>query len=254
MIGKDAFMKFATDFRRSARDALRGRWGIAVLAGIVATILGGTEFGGPEIELQYEGGRAGASLAVAGQTIFSTRGGFDSDIGAFLVGSFFYLLAASIVLAVIFFVLGSVIGVGYSRFNLNLVDGGEGTFENLFAYFPYWKTTACTRFLKIVYIFLWSLLLVIPGVVASYTYAMTEYILADHPEMTAGEAIQRSKELMYGNRWRLFCLNFSFIGWDILCLFTFGIGGLWLNPYKQAAQADFYREISGTAIPNFEMF
>ena len=75
---------------------------------------------------------------------------------------------------------------------------------------------------------------------------MTGYILAEHPELTASEAIERSKEMMSGNRFRLLCLQLSFIGWDILCVFTFGIGNLWLTPYRQAAVASFYREVSGT--------
>ena len=81
---------------------------------------------------------------------------------------------------------------------------------------------------------------------AGYSYAMTGYILAEHPELTASEAIERSKEMTSGNRFRLFCLQFSFIGWSILCAFTFGIGNLWLRPYQQAATAAFYRDISGT--------
>lgn len=95
-------------------------------------------------------------------------------------------------------------------------------------------------------ILLWTLLFIIPGIVASYSYAMTGYILAEDPDLTASQAIQRSKEMMRGNRWRLFCLQLSFIGWIILCLFTFGIGNLFLNPYQTAADAAFYREISGT--------
>ena len=75
---------------------------------------------------------------------------------------------------------------------------------------------------------------------------MTDYILADYPELSAGEAISKSKQMMEGNKWRLFCLEFSFIGWSILCSFTLGIGYLWLTPYKQAATAVFYREVSGT--------
>lgn len=100
--------------------------------------------------------------------------------------------------------------------------------------------------LQWVLILLWTLLFIIPGIVASYSYAMTGYILAEDPDLTASQAIQRSKELMRGNRWRLFCLQLSFIGWIILCLFTFGIGNLFLNPYQTAADAAFYREISGT--------
>ena len=75
---------------------------------------------------------------------------------------------------------------------------------------------------------------------------MTDYILAEDPELTADEAISQSKSIMMGNKWRFFCLQFSFIGWDILATLAFGIGHLWLTPYKQAAYAAFYREVSGT--------
>ena len=116
----------------------------------------------------------------------------------------------------------------------------------MFGFFHHWKTTATASLLRGLYVLLWSLLFIIPGIIAGYSYAMTEYILAEHPEMTAGEAIARSKEMMGGNRFRLFCLQLSFIGWDLLCALTLGIGHLWLTPYKQAATAAFYREVSGT--------
>ena len=101
------------------------------------------------------------------------------------------------------------------------------------------------RFLINLYIFLWTLLFIIPGIIASYSYSMTHYIMAENPEYGVNEAIAASKEMMRGNRWRLFCLRFSFIGWSILCIFTLGIGYLWLNPYMEAANAAFYKEISG---------
>ena len=134
------------------------------------------------------------------------------------------------------------------KFNLDLVDRQkEAEISTMFGYFQYWKTTACARLLQSVYVLLWSLLFIIPGIIAGYSYAMTSYILAENPELTASEAIERSKQMMSGNRWRLFCMQISFIGWDILsALLTFGIGGLWITPYKQAATAAFYREISGT--------
>ena len=239
-------MKYAADFRRIARDALRGKWLIAVIVGLVAVLLGGAGSSGPEFKLNIDASGANASFNVAGQTIFSTGGGVNSEIGAFLIGSAVYITIAAIAMAVVYFILGSIVEVGYARFNLDLVDRLEPSFESLFGYFSYWKTTAIARLIQGLYIFLWSLLFVIPGIIASYSYAMTGYILAERPDLTASEAIGRSKEMMSGNRWRLFCLNISFIGWDILCLFTLGIGSLWLNPYKQAATAAFYREISGT--------
>ena len=94
--------------------------------------------------------------------------------------------------------------------------------------------------------FLQEVLFIIPGVIASYSYAMTDYILTENPELTAKEAIEKSKDMMEGNRWRLFCLEISFFGWVILSLLTLGIGSLWLTPYKEASMAAFYREVSGT--------
>ena len=189
-------MKYAADFRQNARDALRGKWTIAVLVGLVATLLGGAGSGGPEVKLNIDGSGAHASFEFAGQTIFSTGGGLNSDIGAFLVGSAIYITIAAIAMAVVYFVLGSIISVGYARFNLDLVDGGNPSFETLFGYFSYWKTTAVARLLQSLYVLLWSLLFIIPGIMASYSYAMTEFILAEHPELTAGEAIAQSKEMM----------------------------------------------------------
>lgn len=239
-------MRLAADFRSTARDVLSGKWKIAVLVGLVATLLGAVEGMGPEVKVNIDASSANASFEFAGQTIFSTGGGLNSDIGALLVGSFTYIMIAALIMGAVYFILGSIIAVGYAKFNLNLVDRVEGSFENLFAYFSYWKTTAAARFLQSIYVLLWSLLFIIPGIIASYSYAMTEYILADHPELSASEAISRSKQMMDGNKWRLFCLEFSFIGWSILCSFTLGIGNLWLIPYKQAATAVFYREVSGT--------
>ena len=239
-------MKYAADFRRIAREALRGRWGIAVIAGLLASLLGAIGSGGPELNIELNDGHFQAGLSVAGQDIISTDG---MHWGIF-AGMTAYILIFAIVTGIVLFVLGSVIEVGYSKFNLDLVDRrSEAKIETMFGYFSFWKTTAAARLLQTLYILLWSLLFIIPGIIATYSYSMTGYILADNPDMTADEAIARSKQMMDGNRWRLFCLQISFIGWSILSsLLTFGIGDLWLTPYRQAASAAFYREISGTEV------
>lgn len=237
-------MKYAVDFRNMALEALRGKWIIAVVAGIIASLLGGLGADGPEVKLNLDMSDTNVSLEYADQTILSTNSGLNTELGAFLAGSAVYIALAAIIMAVAYFVLGSIIEIGYARFNLELLDGNEAKIETLFAYFYNWQTTAAARLLQSLYVFLWSLLFFIPGIIAAYSYAMTGYILAEHPELTAGEAIERSKEMMSGNRFRLFCLQLSFIGWSILCVFTFGIGNLWLTPYKQVATAAFYREIS----------
>ena len=116
--------------------------------------------------------------------------------------------------------------------------------ENLFDGFRGGRYTRvfCALFLVQLFTFLWALLLIIPGIIKAFSYALTPYILLDEPELTAKQAISRSCEIMQGRRWKLFCLYFSFIGWGILCLLTFGIGFLWLVPYMNASVAAFYED------------
>ena len=240
-------MKYAADFRRIARNVLSGRWTTAVIAGLLASMLGAIAANGPEINFDLGDNGANFGLDFAGQQIFNTGSGWNEHLMGFVVGGIGFAVITALIMAVAFFVLGSVISLGYSRFNLDLVDRRkEPEISTLFGYFPHWKTAAAAKLLQTLYVLLWSLLFVIPGIVASYSYAMTDYILAEHPELTASEAIDQSKQMMDGNRFRLFCLHFSFIGWDFLCALALGIGHLWLTPYKQAATAAFYREISGT--------
>ena len=241
-------MKCAADFRAIARNVLSGRWTTAVIAGLLASMLGAIAANGPELNFDIGDNGANLGLEFAGQQIFNTGSGWNEHLMGFIVGGIGFAIITALIMAVVFFVLGSVISLGYSRFNLDLVDHRkEPEIGTLFGYFPHWKTAAAAKLLQTLYVLLWSLLFVIPGIVASYSYAMTDYILAEHPELTASEAIDQSKQMMDGNRFRLFCLQLSFIGWDILCALTLGIGHLWLTPYKQAASAAFYREVSGTA-------
>lgn len=93
---------------------------------------------------------------------------------------------------------------------------------------------------------LWTMLFIIPGIVKSFSYAMAPYIKADHPEYTATQALDESRRIMKGNKWRLFCLSLSFIGWIIVGALACGIGTLWVAPYMSAAQAAFYEEIKDT--------
>ena len=90
---------------------------------------------------------------------------------------------------------------------------------------------------------LWSLLFIIPGIIKSYEYSIIPYILADDAEISSKDAFKKAKQMMKGNKWRLFKLEFSFIGWFLLCVLTLGIGTLFLIPYVNAANAEFYVEL-----------
>ena len=254
-------MKLASDFRQSARDALKGKWGIAIVTGLVASLLGASTHG------NSSGGGFGFSGDLS--SLFDTESGTDIDVSTDLGTEGFgsiqdifnaidtaawaifgtvvaIAVAIGLVVGIAYFLLGSIVSVGYAKFNLNLIDAEKADLVDIFGYFKHWKTTVLANLLRSCYIFLWSLLCFIPGIIATYTYAMVPYIMADNPELTAREACERSKQMMDGNRMRLFCLTFSFIGWSLLCVLTCGIGYVALTPYIEAAVADFYREISDT--------
>ena len=113
----------------------------------------------------------------------------------------------------------------------------------LFAPFKQYARTVGAVLLVFVYTLLWTLQLVIPGIIKAYSYSMTFYILRENPEMTAGDAITASQKMMDGHKMDLFLLSLSFIGWAILASITFGIGYLWLIPYIYTAYAAFYETL-----------
>jgi len=235
-------MLYAADFRARARQALNGNWVPAVVAGLIISLLNADGPAGPEFTIHFEGNKLGGSIEMFGQTILST---FENRPGlvAMLAGSVLLTVLAVITSAIVFGVIGSTVSVGYARFNLAMVDGFPADLGHLVGYFPHWKTAFCAHFLRGLYTLLWTLLFIVPGILANYNYAAVDYILATYPELTASEALERSKAIMYGNRWRLFCLRWSFFGWNILAALTMGIGNLWLIPYKQSAYAAFYRSL-----------
>lgn len=100
-----------------------------------------------------------------------------------------------------------------------------------------------TTITQYVYTMLWALLLIIPGIIKSYSYAMTPYILKDNPELENNAAIEKSMELMQGKKMKLFLLDLSFIGWAFLGMLTFGIGMLWVSSYVYTARAAFYEDL-----------
>lgn len=101
-----------------------------------------------------------------------------------------------------------------------------------------------TDLLRDVYIFLWFLLLFVPGAIKHYSYACVDYLLIDKPDLSADETIHLSREMMKGHKWELFCLDLSFLGWALICLvFTVGIGFFWLSPYVKTARAAFYEDL-----------
>jgi uncharacterized membrane protein len=101
-----------------------------------------------------------------------------------------------------------------------------------------------------IFTFLWMLLLIVPGIIAGLGYSMTFFIMAENPGISATDAMSKSKQMMMGYKWDLFRLGLSFIGWMILCVFTCGIGFLWLESYIFASITLFYKKIKGETQDN----
>jgi len=138
-----------------------------------------------------------------------------------------------------------VLGFGFARYCLHASRGEQtGGVPTLFSGFSaFWRVLSLYLLMGI-FAFLWSLLLIIPGIVKAFSYSQATYILMDHPDMTAMECITASKEMMRGYKWDLFVLILSFIGWEILSAFTFGLLQIWLQPYAGISFAGFYNGIS----------
>lgn len=138
--------------------------------------------------------------------------------------------------------------VGLARFFIKSTSAQAEVGE---LFFPY-KNRLCNvigiSFLRGLYVYLWSLLFIIPGIIKSFQYSMIEYILADNPAVGRKKAFELTKALTAGNKWRIFCFGLSFIGWILLGVITLGIGLLFLEPYIQAAYVQLYFDLKTEAI------
>ena len=144
----------------------------------------------------------------------------------------------------------SPMSVGYSYALYQLQSAGDqrvtgNTFRNGFRTY---LRNVWGMFLMGLFVNLLSLLLIVPGFIKMYAYALTPYILIDHPELSANQAINLSKKMMKGHKFDLFFLHLSFIGWGIISIFTLCIGLIWLVPYMTTAQAAFYQEVKNEYI------
>jgi uncharacterized membrane protein len=133
--------------------------------------------------------------------------------------------------------------VGVSLFALSISRNKEARLEQIFEGFKKFGRALAAYLLVFLFVILWFVLLIVPGIIAALSYSQTFFILADDQTIGARDAIKRSKKMMYGYKWKYVCLQFRFIGWGLLCIPTLGIGFLWLFPYMQVSMAKFYDAI-----------
>ena len=202
-------MKQNQDYKNAALAALKGNWKPAVLTSLIILLIPGAE----EIS-SIPSINPGHALS-----------GLTSLLSIFV---------------------SVPLGIGFAiTCKRLLVEGDNNIFSNSFKFgfkANYWRNVL-TGVLQSIYIILWTLLLIVPGIIKAFSYAMTYFILDDYPELTPNQAIDKSIEMMKGHKFDLFYLYLSFIGWFILAILTLGIGLLWLEPYLEMSVAAFYQDV-----------
>ena len=232
---------YASRNRAIARKVLQGKWGIALLVTLVAVLLGGGNAAASSSFTAQIGDALYTINGPGGFYQYSTR--IPLELLPAYEGSFTSLGAIAATCSIIVLIIGGAVRQGLCQFNMNLIKkDAPAEFTVLFSKFSNLGKCFLLNLAMGLLIFAWTLLLIIPGIIAVYRYAMAPYIMAQNPNIGVMEAIDQSKELMYGNKGQLFWLDLTFIGWAFLSVLTFGIGFLWLNPYMEAARAAFYLE------------
>jgi uncharacterized membrane protein len=188
---------------RASREALRGKWGIAILTFFIYALL-------------------------------TTTSGTMRTHGSYLT------ISSTLTL-----IIGGPLALGAAIFSLSISRGKEARLEEIFLGFNNFGTALVTYLLLLLYIFLWTLLLIVPGIIAALGYSLTFYILADDPNIKPQDALKKSKSMMDGYKEKLFYLSLRFLLLAILCILTLGIGFLWLIPYVHVTMAKFYDDVKG---------
>ena len=188
-----------------ALKSLKGKWGIAIGAWLAFFILTEFKFG-----WEWQG----------------------DDGGNYKVA-----------LEIVGLIIGGPLSLGYTTLILLISRNQKPDFAILFGGFKRFGISFAAYLLRFIFIILWTLLLIIPGIIACLRYSQTYYILSEDENIGPLEAISKSKEMMVGNKWKLFCLYCRFIGWFILCIVTLGFAGLYVGPYISQSCANFYNDL-----------
>jgi len=183
----------------------------------------------------------------------SLEGKWGLAIGTFLV---YELIIAGIqqtsehypLSSLIMLFIAGPLAVGISVFSLKISRNEEARFEQIFEGFYNLKNSVIAYLLVVLFVILWTLLLIIPGIIAAISYSMTFYIIAEDENIQPMEAIDKSKKMMDGYKSKYFFLGLRLFGLALLCILTLGIGFLWLIPYAHVTTAKFYDDIKGNTV------
>lgn len=241
--------------KQNARQALGGRYWRCLLACFVAALLGGNSALTITTSMHQSGRETISELTQP--SVWTGNPPDLSDYPSEYVMTALWIIAAVVIVGVL---IGLVIGYAYRAFVGNPIRIGLNRYlmenrqsrSHLGTIF----TTFCHPYLNLVRvqivtdlkILLGSFLFLIPGIIWQYQYALVPYLLAENPYLSSRRARELSRQIMHGEKWHLFLLQLSFIGWYLLCLPTFGLGILFLTPYYMATMAEFYAAMRAKAL------
>ncbi|KOP31213.1 DUF975 family protein [Exiguobacterium acetylicum] len=201
----------SSQLKKAAKASLSGRWGFAVLTFILFSIIQGVP------------GLFGSDMDEPANTM---------DLVVSLVS-----------------ILLIPVGVGWTWIAMSIARGEETKVTDLFEPYGMFFKVIGLAIVQFFFIFLWLLLLVVPGIIKSFSYMLTFYILRDEPSIGILEAITRSRKMMDGHKMEAFMLLLSFIGWALLGIVTLGLAFLWITPYFSVTFAKFYDRVRGEQTP-----
>jgi len=240
---------YCRDLKYRAKQAFRKNYWAAVVVSLILAIAVGIGSGG--------GGSSSVANTVTHTEVYDGTLRFSMNSAApfvWLLSAF--ALGALLILGSIFILLkifvGNVLEVGARGFYIENLYSAPSVGKILapFRSGQYWNIVKI-MFFRDLFIFLWTLLFVIPGIVKSYEYKMIPYLLAENPGMSKQEAFDRTREMMYGQKGNAFVLDLSFLPWLFLNAFTFNILGiLYLQPYMDATQAELYDVLAAPSSEN----
>jgi uncharacterized membrane protein len=178
----------------------------------------------------------------------SLSGQWGLAIGTFII---YFIVVGAIQVPSVFFpatgllslIIAGPMAVGVSYFSLSLSRRQQATIGQIFSGFYNFGNTLVAYLLMLLFVLLWSILLIIPGIIAAFSYSMTFFILAEDTSISPMQALDKSKAMMNGYKAKLFRLYLRFLGWSLLCILTLGIGFFWLIPWMQVTFAKFYDDI-----------
>lgn len=229
--------------KMNAKQVLRNNYWMALLVAFVASLLaGGSSNIGPTLTFNY----------TTGSDHYNYQYGYDRTVlpyfGAVAAAAFGFVLIAMVVGVLFSVFVSNPVTVGKCRYFMES-RVGNAPFSSLFSAFgdPAYRNVVKVMFMKNLFIFLWSLLFVIPGIYKAYQYRMVDYLMAENPYMTYQRALELSRQMTDGEKFNIFILELSFFGWLFLGALACGIGVFFVNPYIEATFAELYAALRAKA-------